>query len=176
VIVHINHIAPSKKKTAGRSPVSQLAGLVNCTMLSMVEDGVLDPRLAPSLRVHLDWIQYKTNFREPVMVRARPTAPAVRCRSRRSRFDLRQTSTERLSHDLARAVRSLADAPDANPQQHVFPRRLHTVPGLPDLGLQPSVLASPVRLGGRIGPGVRGRAAGRIVGRQPSGRGGRVGA
>src|SRR5204862_418146 len=69
VIVHINHIAPSKKKTAGQSPVSQLAGLVNGTMLSMVEDGVLDARLAPSLRVHLDWIQYKTNFREPVMVR-----------------------------------------------------------------------------------------------------------
>ena len=37
--------------------------------MSMVEDGVLDPKLAPSLRVHLDWIQYKTNFRDPVMVR-----------------------------------------------------------------------------------------------------------
>jgi hypothetical protein len=59
VIVHINHIAPSKKKTAGRSPTSLLTGLVHCTMLSMVEDGVLDARLAPSLRVHLDWIQYR---------------------------------------------------------------------------------------------------------------------
>ena len=69
MIVHINHIAPGKKKAVGRSPVSQLAGLVNGAMLSMVEDGVLDARLAPSLRVHLDWIQYKTNFRDPVMVR-----------------------------------------------------------------------------------------------------------
>ncbi|HET9267427.1 MAG TPA: hypothetical protein VFO31_04660 [Vicinamibacterales bacterium] len=69
VIVHINHIAPSKKKVAGGSPVSPLAGLVNGAMLSMVEDGVLDARLAPSLRVHLDWIQYKTNFRDPIMVR-----------------------------------------------------------------------------------------------------------
>jgi len=120
VIVHINHIAPSKKKTAGRSPVSQLAGLVNCTMLSMVEDGVLDPRLAPSLRVHLDWIQYKTNFREPVMVRRTADSTGRPLPLAEIAVDLRQTSTERLSHDLARAVRSLADAPDANPQQHVF--------------------------------------------------------
>src|ERR1044072_6999806 len=34
--------------------------------------------------------------------------------------DLRQTSTEGLSQELARAVRSLADAPDAHPQQHLF--------------------------------------------------------
>jgi hypothetical protein len=85
VIVHINHIAPSKKKDGRRSPVSQLAGLVNGAMLSMVEDGVLDARLAPSLRVHLDWIQYKTNFRDPVMVRRTATARGARCRWRRSR-------------------------------------------------------------------------------------------
>ena len=120
MIVHINHIAPSKKKTAGPSPVSQLAGLVNCTMLSMVEDGVLDARLAPSLRVHLDWIQYKTNFRDPVMVRRTADSTGRPLPLAEIAVDLRQTSTERLSHDLARAVRSLADAPDANPQQHVF--------------------------------------------------------
>jgi hypothetical protein len=70
VIVHINHIAPSKKKVAGqRSAQSELAGLVTGQMMSMVEEGILDPKLAPSLRVHLDWIQYKTNFRDPVVVR-----------------------------------------------------------------------------------------------------------
>ena len=70
MIVHINHIAPSKKKAAGqRSAQSELAGLVTGSMMSMVEEGVLDPKLAPSLRVHLDWIQYKTNFRDPVVVR-----------------------------------------------------------------------------------------------------------
>jgi hypothetical protein len=102
VIAHINHIAPSKKKAAGASPVSQLAGLVNGAMLSMVEDGVLDARLAPSLRVHLDWIQYKTNFREPVMVRR----PADR--------DGRALPLAEI------AVRSLAQPPEASPQQRVF--------------------------------------------------------
>jgi hypothetical protein len=58
VIVHINHIAPSKKKTAGQSPVSQLAGLVNCTMLSMVEDGVQDIFVS-------DMDDYRKGFRGP---------------------------------------------------------------------------------------------------------------
>ena len=120
MIVHINHIAPSKKKAAGRSPVSQLAGLVNGTMLSMVEDGVLDARLAPSLRVHLDWIQYKTNFRDPVMVRRTADRTGRTLPLAEIAVDLRQTSTEGLPDDLARAVRSLADPPEANPRQHVF--------------------------------------------------------
>ena len=46
-----------------------MAGLVTGSLMSLVEDGVLDARMAPSLRIHLDWIQYKTNFRDPVMVR-----------------------------------------------------------------------------------------------------------
>jgi hypothetical protein len=120
VIVHINHIAPSKKKTAGRSPTSLLTGLVHCTMLSMVEDGVLDARLAPSLRVHLDWIQYKTNFRDPVTIRRSADSRGRPLPLAEIAVDLRQTSTERLSADLARAVRGLAEAPDANPQRHVF--------------------------------------------------------
>ncbi|HEV8395170.1 MAG TPA: hypothetical protein VGQ37_12895 [Vicinamibacterales bacterium] len=120
MIVHINHIAPSRKKAAGPSPVSQLAGLVNGTMLSMVEDGVLDHRLAPSLRVHLDWIQYKTNFRDPVMVRRTMDGAGRPLPLAEIAVDLRQTSAEGLSRVLARAVQSLADGPDANPQRHVF--------------------------------------------------------
>ena len=120
VIVHINHIAPGRKKAAGVSPVSQLAGLVNGAMLSMVEDGVLDARLAPSLRVHLDWIQYKTNFRDPVMVRRTADSMGRTLPLAEIAVDLRQTSTDGLSHDLARAVRSLADPPEANREQHLF--------------------------------------------------------
>jgi hypothetical protein len=120
VILHINHIAPSRKKPAGRSPQSELAGLVNCTMLSMIEEGVLDARLAPSLRVHLDWIQYKTNFRDPVVVR-RAADPAGRLLPLAEiAIDLRQTSAERVSAELARAVQALSESPDANARRHVF--------------------------------------------------------
>ena len=121
MIVHINHRAQSKKKTAPqRSPQSEIASLVTGSMMSMVEDGILAAKVAPSLRVHLDWIQYKTNFRDPVMVRRTADSSGRPLPLAEIAVDLRQTSTERLSHDLARAVRTLADAPDANPQQHVF--------------------------------------------------------
>ena len=75
MIVHINHISQSKKpKGSQRSHHSELASLVTGSLMSLVEEGVLDARLAPSLRIHLDWIQYKTNFRDPVIVR-RTTNP-----------------------------------------------------------------------------------------------------
>ena len=51
VIVHINHIARAKKQgTPLRQAESDLGALVTGCMMSMVEDGILDPQLAPSLR------------------------------------------------------------------------------------------------------------------------------
>ena len=46
MIVHINHIAQSKKKAALRSPQSEIASLVTGSMMSMVEDGILAAKLA----------------------------------------------------------------------------------------------------------------------------------
>src|SRR5512138_42520 len=115
VIVHINHISQSKKpKGDQRSPQSEIARLVTGSLMSLVEDGVLDARLAPSLRIHLDWIQYKTNFRDPIMVRRTADSRGRALPLAEIAIDLRQTSSEGLSRDLARAVRSLADGPDAN--------------------------------------------------------------
>jgi len=89
-------------------------------MLSMIEDGVLDARLAPSLRVHLDWIQYKTNFRDPVVIRrAADSFPRMLALAEIA-IDLRQTSPEHVSAELASAVRVLGDAPGANTQRHVY--------------------------------------------------------
>ncbi|HZI79882.1 MAG TPA: hypothetical protein VFD69_10240 [Vicinamibacterales bacterium] len=121
MIVHINHIAPSKKKAAGqRSAQSELAGLVTGSMMSMVEEGILDPKLAPSLRVHLDWIQYKTNFRDPVVVRRTADSWGKLLPLAEIAVDLRQATGDRLPEELAKAVKSLADAPDANPERHVY--------------------------------------------------------
>ena len=57
MILHVNHLQPGQ---AGR------AGQVLATLLDLVERGRVDARLLPGLRVHLDWIQYRSNFREPV--------------------------------------------------------------------------------------------------------------
>ena len=76
MIVHINHISQTKKKTGKPSQLGELASLVTGSLVNFVEDGVLDASVAPSLRIHLDWIQYRTNFRDPVIVR-RTTDPRV---------------------------------------------------------------------------------------------------
>jgi hypothetical protein len=121
VIVHINHIAPSKKqKTGSRSAQSDMAGLVTASMMSMVEDGVLDPKLAPALRIHLDWIQYKTNFRDPVVVRRTADAFGQAQPLAEIAVDLRQADGASLPDRLANAVRALGAGPDANPDRHVL--------------------------------------------------------
>ena len=121
MIVHINHISQSKKPRSGqRSPQSEMAGLVTGSLMSLVEDGVLDERLAPSLRIHLDWIQYKTNFRDPVIVRRTTNPQGQTLPLAEIAVDLRQAEAARLQDDLARAVRSLSAAPDANPDNHVY--------------------------------------------------------
>ena len=60
MILHVNHVRPGH---------ASLAGNVVATLLSLLEDGRIDPTVLQHLNVHLDWIQYKTNFREPVTLR-----------------------------------------------------------------------------------------------------------
>lgn len=60
MILHVNTV----QKGAAERASDFLAAL-----MEMVEDGRLEPALLPSLRVHLDWIQYRTNFREPIVLR-----------------------------------------------------------------------------------------------------------
>jgi len=120
VIVHINHIAQSKKKATPRSPQSEIASLVTGSMMSMVEDGILGAKLAPSLRVHLDWIQYKTSFRDPVMIRRTVDGAGQVLPLAEIAVDLRQAIADRLPDDLAGAVRLLGGPVDANPSQHIY--------------------------------------------------------
>jgi hypothetical protein len=120
VIVHINHISPSTKPNGGaRSAQSELAGLVTGSMMAMVEDGVLDPKLAPSLRVHLDWIQYKTNFRDPVIVRRTTDTRGRTLPLAEIAIDLRQAHADTVAHELAAAVRSLSRG-TLPPSGHVY--------------------------------------------------------
>ena len=63
MIIHVNHMGPGG---TGPASVDARAAEVVRTLLGLVAAGHGDPRLLPSLRVHLDWIQYRANFREPV--------------------------------------------------------------------------------------------------------------
>ena len=120
MIVHINHISQSKKARGGRSPQSEMAGLVTGSLMSLVEDGVLDSRMAPSLRIHLDWIQYKTNFRDPVIVRRTTNPQGQPLPLAEIAIDLRQADAARLQADLTRAVKDIDAGPESNIENHVY--------------------------------------------------------
>src|SRR5437867_3197678 len=84
MILHINFLPEPRKGTA--TLVSDL--------LAVLEQSPPDPRTLARLRVHLDWIQYRQNFREAVIIRR-----AVDCRGAPSpllelAIDARQTTPE----------------------------------------------------------------------------------
>jgi len=93
MILHINFLPEPRKGTA--TLVSDL--------LAVLEQSPPDPRTLARLRVHLDWIQYRQNFREAVIIRR-----AVDCRGAPSpllelAIDARQTTREFLAEALATA-------------------------------------------------------------------------
>jgi hypothetical protein len=119
VIVHINHISQSKSKTGKKSQLGELASLVTGSLVDLVEGGQLDPRIAPSLRIHLDWIQYKTNFRDPVIVRRTTDAKGKALSLAEVAIDLRQCQSGSLPLELERAIKSV------NPNVHVDDGRMY---------------------------------------------------
>ena len=120
---------------------------------------MLDARLAPSLRIHLDWIQYKTNFRDPVIVRRTTNPQGQPLSLAEIAIDLRQADAARLPDELAAAVRSIGAGPDVERRRPPLPGRVPAVSRLPDLELQPAVLAASRRLGSHVGQRFRGGAA-----------------
>lgn len=98
MILHVNHLAPGLATRASET----LA-----TLLALVEQGGTDPRHLAGLRVHLDWVQYRANFRDPVMLR-RATDTEGRPRTLAEiAVDLRQTTAAEASEGLRRALASL---------------------------------------------------------------------
>jgi hypothetical protein len=107
VIVHINHISQTKGKSGKSSQLGELVSLVTGSLVSFVEDGVLDANIAPSLRIHLDWIQYRTNFRDPVIVRRTTDSLGKPLSLAEIAIDLRQADPAQLPLQLGRALKSV---------------------------------------------------------------------
>ncbi len=59
MILQINHLQKNPAAEAARDLIE--------TVFTLVQEGHLEPSQLPSLRIHLDWIQYRQNFREAVM-------------------------------------------------------------------------------------------------------------
>src|SRR5215470_6342683 len=113
MILHVNHIAPGGPEQD--TLAERGAGIVR-TLLGLVADGVIDQRLVPSLRVHLDWIQYKANFREPVLVRRAADRSGGPLALAELAVDLRRVEPAALDAALHQALAGVgSDAPDVAP-------------------------------------------------------------
>jgi hypothetical protein len=60
MILHLNHVRKESAAAATNEVVEAL--------LSLLEEGHLEPGQFARMRIELDWIQYRQNFREPVML------------------------------------------------------------------------------------------------------------
>ena len=97
MILHLNHIQPDR---------AALASSVVSTLVSIAGDGQIQPRILENLNVHLDWVQYKTNFREAVTVR-RATRGAELLPWIEAGVDLRQVQPETLKSEFISALQDV---------------------------------------------------------------------
>jgi hypothetical protein len=106
MIFHINHVQPGRAESTSN---------VVCTLLTLLEQGHVEPEVLAHLNVHIDWVQYKTNFREPIVLRravnGEDPLPLTEIA-----VDLRQVKPETFRAELAAVLNG------AGPGGHVEPR------------------------------------------------------
>ena len=99
MILHVNHVPP--KQTA-------LAASVVSTLVTAAGEGQVAPRILENLNVHLEWLQYKTNFREAIALRratrGEETLPWIEVG-----VDLRQVRPDSLKEEFVSALEEVAD-------------------------------------------------------------------
>jgi len=99
MILHINHIQPERVA---------LTSSVVSTLISIAGETRIPPRVLENLNVHLDWVQYKANFREAVTLR-RATRGEELLPWVEVGVDLRQLELETLKNEF---VNALEHSPD----------------------------------------------------------------
>jgi hypothetical protein len=113
MIVHFNQSLRAARVGREGSPetFAELTGLVVESLANLLQQGQIDDRTLSMLRIHLDWIQYRSNFREPVIVRRASDADKRLLPLAEIAIDLRQVEADRLGVLLADAQRSLRGRP-----------------------------------------------------------------
>jgi hypothetical protein len=108
VIIQRNFLPSALPKGAD---VADLTSRIMGPLSAVVEQSGIEQDDALALRVHLDWIQYKSCFREPVIARRaldRDEKPLPLCEIA---IDLRRVDHDRFPSQLDAAVRTLRGAP-----------------------------------------------------------------
>ena len=96
MILQLNHLQ--------RDPCAAIARDVIEALYSLLEEGHLEQRELVDLRVHLDWIQYRQNFREAVTVTQGMSAGGHSLPLLELHIDTRQVVSETLRTDLLRVM------------------------------------------------------------------------
>jgi len=108
MIVHLNTLPEAGRLQKGLAERARHAvGL----LLELIEEGNVDSRALSALRVHLDWIQYRANFRDPVIARRATDAQGDSLALAEIAIDLRQADPERLREALTEALSSVNPSP-----------------------------------------------------------------
>jgi hypothetical protein len=105
MILHVNHLGPGGP---GAGDLDARAAEVVRTLLGLIAEGRIEPRLLPGLRVHLDWIQYRANFREAVTLRRAAQSDGAPLGLAEIAVDLRQVELPVLREALAAALGGMA--------------------------------------------------------------------
>jgi hypothetical protein len=116
MILHVNHIPP--KQTA-------LAASVVSTLVTAACEGQAPARILENLNVHLEWLQYKTNFREAITLR-RATRGEEVLPWFEVGVDLRQVRPDSLKEEFVNVLTDAAD-PAASLRKRVYLEPFTTV-------------------------------------------------
>ena len=106
MILQINHLQKSPAAGAARDLIE--------TVLTLCEEGHLQPSQLARLRIHLDWIQYRNSFREAVMVAPFEGSQREADALLDVHVNTRQVGQETLRADILRAILRSTQAPPAD--------------------------------------------------------------
>jgi hypothetical protein len=109
MILHVNNVQPDRTARAGS---------VAAALISLAGEGQLPGPVLDNLNVHLDWVQYKTNFREAVSVR-RATRGDELLPWIEVGVDLRQVREETLKQEFVHALNDF-DSNSADSQKRIY--------------------------------------------------------
>src|SRR5215471_18431918 len=100
MIFHVNNVPPSQ---------TALASNVVSTLLTAAGEAPIPRRILENLNIHLEWLQYKTNFREAVAVRRAHRGGEILPWIEVG-VDVRQVRPETLKEEFVTALNDAADA------------------------------------------------------------------
>lgn len=104
MIIQSNYAPSSVPKNVN---AADLVSRVTKSLTALLESHELNAEATATLRVHLDWVQYKTSFREPAMLRSAVDRDGTAQPLTEISVDLRQIDPARVDEQLAPVVAQL---------------------------------------------------------------------